>query len=147
MSDEHEQSIKDAVISAFEVCLEAQLRSVRTLKRERISSKPRPRMSKSHPAMSYDILHRTPVTRSRRRFISTSSMACDFSRRPHYSPCTGKEHPPHVESPCGLPRSPWSKNRGKKPRKKTIAATRNRYGKTIFPIMRLRCSARSQSPG
>lgn len=56
MSDEHEQSIKDAVISAFEVCLEAQLRSVRTLKREQMSSKPRPRMSKSHPVMSYDIL-------------------------------------------------------------------------------------------
>ena len=76
MSDEHEQSIKDAVISAFEVCLEAQLRSVRTLKRERISSKPRPRMSKSHPAMSYDILRESGqplhitdlIERIRRRF-------------------------------------------------------------------------------
>ena len=59
MSDDLEHSVHDAVLSAFEACLEAQLRAVRSLKREPPTSVPPKERSRSHPNMAYDILSET----------------------------------------------------------------------------------------
>jgi hypothetical protein len=59
MSDDPEHSVHDAVLSAFEACLEAQLRAVRSLKREQTAPVPPKERSRSHPDMAYDILSET----------------------------------------------------------------------------------------
>jgi hypothetical protein len=56
MSDDLEHSVHDAVLSAVEACLEAQLRAVRSLKREPTISAPPKDTSRSQPNMAYDIL-------------------------------------------------------------------------------------------
>ncbi len=59
MSDDLEHSVHDAVLSAFEACLEAQLRAIRTLQREPTTPAPAKERSRSHPDMAYDILRET----------------------------------------------------------------------------------------
>ena len=56
MNDEREQSVRDAVLTAFESCLEAQLRAIRTLHREPAAPPPSRKRSRSQPDMAYDIL-------------------------------------------------------------------------------------------
>jgi len=56
MSDDLGHSVHDAVLTAFETCLEAQLRAIRSLKREPTTAAPPKDASRSQPNMAYDIL-------------------------------------------------------------------------------------------
>jgi hypothetical protein len=56
MNDDFEHSAHDAVLSAFETCLEAQLRAIRSLRRESVPPPSPKEPSRSLPDMAFDVL-------------------------------------------------------------------------------------------